>query len=129
MCGDAIGVDDARMPYVIGVSLGVGTAIAGLWAMLIGRHQVPELEEGKPSIRFHIAAELLTAGLLLVAGLGLWNDASWAPTLAAAAIGAAMYSCIASPGYYADRGQWGLVAMFAALATLLAVALGILVIG
>lgn len=128
MCGDTIGVDDARMPYVIGVSLGVGTAIAGLWAMLIGRQQVPELEEGKPSIRFHIAAELLTAGLLLVAGLGLWVDAPWAPTLGAAAIGAALYSCIASPGYYADRGQWGLVAMFACLAILLAIGLALLVV-
>ena len=116
------------MPYVIGVSLGVGTAIAGLWAMLIGRHQVPELEAGTPSIRFHIAAELRTATLLIVAGIGLWMDAGWATTLAAGAIGAALYSCVASPGYYADRGEWPLVAMFGGLAVLLAVALGVLII-
>jgi hypothetical protein len=129
MCRSCLAPDDADMPYVIGVSLGVGTAIAGLWAMLIGRHQVPELEAGTPSIKFHVAAELMTAVLLIAAGIGLWIGAGWATTLAAGAIGAALYSCVASPGYYADRGQWALVAMFAVLAVLLSVALGVLILG
>lgn len=115
--------------YLIGVSLGVGTAIAGLWAMLVATRRVPELDERKPSIRFHIAAELFTAALLLIGGVALWLDASWARTVVAAAVGAALYTCIASPGYYADRGERGPVAMFGVLVILLGVALIFVILG
>jgi hypothetical protein len=115
--------------YVIIVTLAVGVAMVGLWVVLIARRQVPELAEGKPSIRFHIAAELFTAALLVTGGIGLWVASEWAPTLTAAAIGAAIYSCIASPGYYADRGQIGPVAMFGVLVVFLTSALVVLLLG
>lgn len=101
----------------------------GLWTLLVVRGEVPELTEGRPSIRFHLAAEVLTAVALLAAGIGLATDASWAPLVASGALGMALYSCVASPGYYADRGERGPVVMFTVLAAVVAVAIGVLVIG
>lgn len=48
------------MWYPIVISLGVGIAILGLWSMLLARRQVPEVRAGLASMRFHLAAEVLT---------------------------------------------------------------------
>jgi hypothetical protein len=109
--------------FAIVVCLGVGLAMLGLWTVLVARGQVPELDEGKPSIRFHIAAEVLTGVSLIAGAVGLWSGASWGPVVAAAALGAALYSCIASPGYYADRGERGPLLMFGALSLVVVAAL------
>lgn len=108
--------------YVITLSLGVGVAVLGLWTMLVLRRQVPELEAGVPSIRFHIAAEAGMAVLLVAGGLALLADVAWGPPLAAAALGAALYSTVNSPGYYADKRLWPAVAVFLVLAALIGVA-------
>lgn len=106
--------------YPIVISLGVGIAILGLWSMLLARRQVPELTAGLASMRFHLTAEILTGALLIIAGVASRAGVAWAPPVAAAALGAALYSTINSPGYYADRGEKALVVMFAVLAVLIA---------
>lgn len=97
--------------------IGVGTAIAALWTVLLATGQVPELDEGRRDILFHIGAEYLTAVLLVGAGIAVLTTGGSTATLAAAvAAGALLYTTVNSPGYYADLGQWAMVAMFAVLA-------------
>ena len=109
--------------YVVFVCVAAGVGIAGLWTLLIVRRNVPELSQGLASIRFHIAAEFLMAAALLLGGLALWIGAPWAPPIAAAALGGALYSSINSPGYYADRGQRSMVLMFGLVALFIGTAL------
>jgi hypothetical protein len=105
--------------YPIVVSALMGVALFGLWGMLLARRAVPELNAGLPSIRFHIAAELLTATALLGSAVLLAvADTAVARMVATASLGAITYSTINSPGYYADQGQTTVVAMFGVLALL-----------
>lgn len=109
--------------FVTLVSVGIGLAMIALWTMLIVRGQVPELQANLPSIRFHIAAEMGTGLALVAGGLALAVDTPWGPGLAAAGLGATVYSTVNSPGYYADRSEWSMVAVFAVLALLALIAL------
>jgi hypothetical protein len=116
--------------YPIAISALIGLAIVGLWGVLIRRHAVPELDQGLPSIRFHIAAELLTAtGLLVAAAWLVAADSAEARLLDAGALGAVVYSTINSPGYYADRGERPVVATFAALSIVALSAIAVLMFG
>jgi hypothetical protein len=101
------------MRLVAGFLLVLGIGIAGLWVALLAAGQVPEVAEGRVDIWFHVAAELLTAGLLVAAGVALLRHRARAHLLAAVALGALVYTAINSPGYYAQRGDVAMVAMFA----------------
>jgi hypothetical protein len=94
----------------------VGLAIAGVWTLLLGSGQVPEVADGRVDIIFHLVAEALTATLLVTAGVGLLRGWPRAPLLAAVAIGALAYTAVNSAGYYAGSGDWPAVTMFAVLA-------------
>jgi hypothetical protein len=120
-------VVDPMTWFSTGVALLTGAAIAGLWTMLLATRQVPELAAGQRAIKFHIAAEYLTAAACLLGGVGLWLAAGWGSPLALAGLGAALYSSVNSPGYYADLGKPAMVAAFGVLATLLALAIGALI--
>ncbi len=105
------------MRFVGWFEIVTGVAIAGLWAMLLTTGQVPELTEGRRDILFHIGAEFLTALLLIVAGIAILTVGSQVATVfAALAAGSLLYTTINSPGYYADLGEWAVVAMFMVLA-------------
>ena len=113
--------------FVIGVSIGVGLSIASLWStMLLGR-RIPELAEGLPSIRFHLTAEFLASIGLLIGGIGMLLNTSWGTVVAAVSLGAALYSTINSPGYYADRRQMPIVLVFLGLALIIGAAIAFLV--
>ena len=92
-----------------------GVSIAGLWGMLVATGQVPEIDQGRVDIWFHLAAELLTAGLLVTAGVAVLRRSSRGRPLAAVALGALAYTTINSPGYYAESGDWAVVGLFALL--------------
>jgi peptidoglycan/LPS O-acetylase OafA/YrhL len=93
----------------------VGVAIAGLWTLLLVTGQVPEVDEGRLDIWFHIAAELATAGMLIAAGTTLLRRRRHGRSLAAVAVGALAYTTVNSPGYYAESGEWAVVSMFVVL--------------
>jgi len=100
------------------VALVVGLLMVGQWVFFLVSGQVPELKTEPRAIRFHLAAELLTAGALVAAGLGLLLGAGWGRSLYLVATGMLLYTLINSPGYFAQRGQWALVGMFAVLLAL-----------
>lgn len=96
----------------------VGLGMIGQWAVSLGSRQVPELRTEPVRIAFHLVGEFATAAALITAGAGLILDAGWAPEVALVAMGMLLYTAIVSPGYFGQKGQWRMVAMFAVLVAL-----------
>ena len=93
----------------------VGLLMCGQWSVFLATGQVPELRTEPFRIYFHLAAEFATAASLLVGAIALLKKRTWAAPVYLFAVGMLFYSVIASPGYFAQQGQWAFVAMFAVL--------------
>jgi len=104
-------------------ALVIGFAIIGLWLMLFFSGQVPEWVTEPFSISFHIAAESVMAGLLIVSGIGLFFRKQWSVQLFRISSGLVIYSVINSSGYYAQSDNIPMVAMFMALLVLTVIVL------
>ena len=89
-----------------------GLGMIAMWATSYVTKQIPELESEPIRIKFHLAAEFATALLLIVAGIGLFTNLKWAVSVYPVALGMLLYTVIVSPGYFAQKGQWGYVVMF-----------------
>jgi len=108
-------------------SLFVGISMIGLWVMLLSTGQVPELATEPYRIMAHILAEVITAALLLVSGLGLVTGRAWGSKMFLFA-GALLYSLIASPGYYVQHGVIPMVLMFLTLLVITIIFLGLVIV-
>jgi hypothetical protein len=95
-------------------ALVMGVSMLGMWAMFLATGRVPELATRPIEIAFHLAAEGLTAAMLIAAGIAVVARASWARATWFLAVGMLEYTLIVSPGYFAQHGQPALVAMFGA---------------
>jgi hypothetical protein len=93
----------------------VGLSMIGQWAASYFAGQIPELVDEPIRIGFHIAAEMVTAVALLSAGVGLLLQQAWANPLYLIAVGMLFYTAIVSPGYFAQKGQWVWLIIFAVL--------------
>ena len=93
----------------------VGLSMVGEWALFYLVGNIPELENAPIAFSFHIAAELITAALLIVSGAGLLRRRNWARPLYLLALGMLFYTVIVSPGYFAQQGEWQWLLMFAAI--------------
>lgn len=93
----------------------VGILIILQWIFFLATGSVPELETARWEIAFHISAELLLALALLTGGIAVLKSMRWGEKVLLLALGMAIYSEINSPGYFAQLGQWPLVAMFGVL--------------
>lgn len=102
------------MAVVAWYEIVVGIAIVALWSLLLATRQVPQIPAGDREIWFHLTAELVTATLLIAAGMVLLADTA-ATTLSGVALGALLYTTIASPGYYAANRDWRPVGLFGVL--------------
>lgn len=91
----------------------IGAAVAGLWTVLLAAGQVPEVQAGQVDIWFHVAGEMAMAAALLAGGVALLRATRGGPLLSAFALGWLAYSAVNSSGYYAEAGEWAVVAMFA----------------
>ena len=107
--------------------LAVGVLMFGQWTFFIAAGQVPELQTEPYRIAFHLVAEAVTAVLLLVGGVGLLRARSWARDVSLLGHGLLVYTAIVSPGYFAQTGEWPLVAMFGVVLVLTFVSIGRLV--
>jgi hypothetical protein len=106
----------SRFPAIYGIFVGV--LMLAQWAFFLANGQVPELQTEPWRIAAHLLAEFVTALGLMVASIALLMRAPWAPPAYLVFAGMLIYSVIASPGYFAQQGQWALVAMFAVLLVL-----------
>ena len=89
-----------------------GLGMIAMWVVSYVSKQIPELESEPIRIKFHLAAEFSTAILLIIAGAGLFTQQEWATSVYLIAMGMLFYTVIVSPGYFAQKGQWGYVVMF-----------------
>ena len=103
------------MKFASWYGVGVGTLIVLQWIFFLVSGSVPELQTAPWEIGHHISAELLLALALLTGGVATLKSMRWGQRLLLVALGMAIYSEINSPGYFAQRGQWALVMMFAML--------------
>ena len=86
----------------------------GFWVFALTKNLVPP-EEKPWLITFHLFAEFTTAILLIISGVGLWVGSEWARTLSPLALGLLLYIVIYSPGYYAQKNNRPMAAMFIVL--------------
>jgi hypothetical protein len=97
-------------PAIFAIVVGMG--MIGMWAVSYFTRQIPELEREPVRIKFHLAAEFITAFSLITAGIGLLAHQGWGLSAYLIATGMLLYTVIVSPGYFAQKGQWGYVVMF-----------------
>ena len=102
-----------KFPAWYGIS--VGTLIILQWIFFLVSGSVPELRTAPWEIGHHISAEMVLALGLLTGGIATLKSRRWGGKVLLVALGMAIYSEINSPGYFAQLGQWALVAMFALL--------------
>jgi hypothetical protein len=95
------------------LALFIGVGMIGQWLFFLATGQVPELETEPVRIRFHLAAEFMTAIALLASGVALLTGQPWGRWFYLLAAGMLLYTVIVSPGYFAQKGQWAFVGMFA----------------
>ena len=105
----------------------VGIAIIGYWVVFLVKKLVPELETEPIRIRFHIAAELVTAIALVVGGWGLLTKSSWGAQVYLLSMGMLIYTVIENPGYFVQRREWAMVGVFAVVLLLTLASLGLVV--
>jgi hypothetical protein len=94
-----------------GIIIGVG--MIAQWSFAIVSGGVPEFQTAPWAIAFHLAAELAAALVLILGGFALLRSAAWGRPALLVGLGMVIYSVIASPGYFAQLGQWPMVVMFA----------------
>jgi hypothetical protein len=113
--------------YVAWFQLAVGASILVVWPVLLIIGEVPQIEAGQVDIWFHLAAEGITALLLLSAGTSLLRSpaaTSW--ILSGVALGALLYTAVNSAGYYAEEGEPMVAGMFLGLAVAATLCAGLL---
>ncbi len=93
----------------------VGSLMVLQWALSLAAGEVPELRTAPVEIAMHLAAELMTAFGLVAAGISMLRGRKSARPVALFALGMLVYTIIQSPGYFAARGDWPMVALFGAL--------------
>ena len=103
------------MTFASAFAIVVGLGMIAQWIMSYVSKQIPELETEPIRIGFHIAAEMATALMLIVGGIGLLCTKPWASTIYPLSIGMLIYTAIVSPGYFAQRGKWIWVLIFGLL--------------
>ena len=112
----------SRHGWVPWFLLVVGVLIAGLWTVLLVSGDVTEIADGDRAIWFHLLAEFGTAVLLITSGTLALRGHIVGRRLAGIGLGALLYTTINSGGYYANRAEWAIVAMFGGLTAVSVVA-------
>ncbi len=96
-------------------SIIVGIAMLGIWVLQLLTGQATELETEPIRITLAIAADWLTAIMLLVSGAGLLRQKYWAIKLSLFSLGMLVYSVVVSAGYFGQLGNLAFIALFAIL--------------
>ena len=103
----------------------VGVGMIGQWGVSLYGRRVPELDSEPFRIAFHLAGEGLTAIALIAGGWALLAAAPWARQVYLLASGMLLYTVVVSPGYFAQRREWPMVAVFGVILILALVSIGL----
>lgn len=97
-------------------SLLIGFSILLIWLILFvgggDEEMVGSLETTPIEMGAHIAAELVTAAVLITAGLGLLKGRDWSNTWFFFGTGLLTYSVISAGGFYGQRGDLAVAGVF-----------------
>jgi hypothetical protein len=99
-------------------SILVGLAMIVTWIVLLNTNQVPELETAPLTITMHIAAEFITAIVLLIGGIGLLLNRTWSFNMFLLSMGMLIYAVVNASGAYAQQGNVAMIAVFIAVIVL-----------
>jgi uncharacterized membrane protein len=106
------------MIYSVVFAIATGLGMIGYWILSYQTKQIPEIESEPFRIWFHIAAEMLTALVLIVSAVGLLVNPILGRSAYLVALGMLFYTAIVSSGYFAQKGKWEWVVIFAVLIAL-----------
>ena len=93
-------------------TLFIGISMSLMWLIFLFNDQIPELRTAPIEIIYHLAAEFVTAGLLIGSGFGLFLNKKWGFQLYLFSMGMLFYTVIVSAGYYANLQDYAMVGMF-----------------
>lgn len=111
-------VDTRRLAALF--SMFTGLSMLGMWALLLGTGQVPELEVIPFETAFSVLADSATGLMLIVGGYGLYAGRGWGSQAFLVSQGALFYSLMIAIGYYGQRGESIYLGMFAVIFALMA---------
>lgn len=100
------------MTYVAIFAIITGLGMIGQWTISYRGNQIPELNSEPIRIGFHIAAEFVTALMLIIGAIGLLINPTWGRPVYLIALGMLFYTAVVSPGYFAQQGKWGWLGLF-----------------
>jgi hypothetical protein len=108
------------MIFAAAYAISVGVLMLVQWTLMAAQDRIPDPTEpfsgrGKRELVFHWIAESVTSVSLVVAGIALLLRLNWAPRIYLLAMGMLVYTAINSAGYFAQRREWPMVAVFGAL--------------
>jgi hypothetical protein len=110
-------------------SILVGFSIFGFWGNLSARGRLYEPDSTRSIIetKYHLAAELLTALILILGGVSTLLSKPWGVAVTLAGLGMLLYANINGPGLYAKKGDKQMVLIFYTTALLTVIVLLILI--
>lgn len=111
------------MKFAATYAIFVGVLMLVQWIFFAVTGQIPELQNEPVRIGMHLAGEGITALMLIFSGIGLFRGKVWGRAATIFALGMLTYTVIVSPGYFAQKGVWPIVVMFALLLVLTMVSL------
>lgn len=100
----------------------VGLLMAGWWTLDLRGGALDRPDRTRAELGLHLAAEFLTAALLVLGGAMLLTTGS--AGVALVALGMLLYTVIQSPGYFLARQEREPAVMFAALIVATIIAIG-----
>jgi hypothetical protein len=102
-----------RFAGIYGITVGILIFIQ--WMFFLATAQIPELETAPFELVFHLAAEFMTAMVMIASGAAILRGRPWAPRAYYLSSGMLVYAVVNSAGYFLQLRQWAFVMMFAAL--------------
>ena len=91
----------------------ISVSIIGMWTMLYITGSIPEFDTEPIRIGMHLVVELATGIILILGAYGLLNNKKWGYNIYLISMGMLIYTLIVSSGYYAEKGNYFFVGMFA----------------
>jgi len=93
-------------------SMIIGISMIGMWTILFITSSIPEISTEPIRIGMHIFAEATTGVILILGAFGLLRNKKWGFNMYLISMGLLLYTLLASPGYYAEKGDMMFVGMF-----------------
>jgi peptidoglycan/LPS O-acetylase OafA/YrhL len=93
-------------------SIVIGLCVSIMWVLLL---ITGKTTEGPIALGFHLYSEFAMAGVLLVSGIMMFGSRKDAAITNMGGQGMLVYSVLNAGGYYGQKGETGMMALFIAL--------------